>query len=369
MSDLDLGCVDVVEFLNMLGVERTTREDNEIRYSCPYPAHGFGDKNPSAYMNVDTTAFICFSCGAAGNAITFLAEMMDVPRLVAKQWIAQKWAPDYDNIDDLTAYVKGVFEKADAPSEAIFEPLLEDEYEKRIVDWEELQAMHERYGEHPLSQPAPGWAAYMFERGFDSLTLNLWDVCYDSHTNRPCLTVRTPDGQLVGFKGRAWLDSQQPKYMVLGDTEKSLAERGPIFGFRPYDASHHVFGAHMAEPTEKHGLIVCEGELNVISMHMKGFTNTVGPSGSTLSDKQIAQIVSMTDVVTLLFDTDGQNDQQYVTAKMKLLKAIKSFEKYVHVRVCADHEGDPAEMDMHAILKLVSDAGNSTQWRIAQVLA
>lgn len=365
MTDLDLSCVDVVEFLNMLGVDRTTREDNEIRYSCPFPAHGFGDKNPSAYMNVDTTAFICFSCGAAGNAITFLADMKEVSRLTAKKWIAQKWAPDYANIDDMEAYVRGLFDKIDAPLvDAHFEPLLEEEYEKRIVDWEELAFEHEHH-----HGDCPGWASYMFARGFDSLTLNLWDVCYDSHTNRPCLTVRTPDGQLVGFKGRAWREQQQPKYMVIGDTEKSLAERGVVFGFKPYDASHHVFGAHMAEPTKKHGLIVCEGELNVIAMHMKGFTNTVGPSGSTLSDKQIAQIVSMTDVVTLLFDTDGQNEQQYMTAKLKLLKAIKSFEKYVRVRVCEDHEGDPAEMDMHTILDLVSNAGNSTEWRIRQVLA
>jgi DNA primase len=361
--DLDLGCVDVVEFLSMLGVDRTTREDNEVRYSCPYPAHGFGDKNPSAYMNVDTTAFICFSCGAAGNAITFLADMKDVSRLQAKQWIAQKWAPDYDNIDDMVGYVKSIFEKVDAaPAEDDFEPLPEEEYEKRIVDWEEMEGMHEQ-------DVAPGWAAYMFERGFDHITLNLWDVCYDSHTDRPCLTVRTPDGQLVGFKGRAWREQQQPKYMVIGDTEKSLAERGTIFGFRPYDASHHVFGAHMAEPTKLHGLIVCEGELNVIAMHMMGFTNTVGPSGSTLSDKQIAQIVSMTDIVTLLFDSDMQNEQQAMTAKLKLLKAIKSFEKYVRVRVCQDHEGDPAEMDMHTIYDLVSNAVNGTEWRIQQVLA
>lgn len=348
----------------MLDVAHITDDGNEARFSCPYPAHGFGDKNPSAYMNLHTTAFICFSCGASGNAITFLSDVKQVPRLTAKNWIAQKWAPHYAKIDDLQAYVKNMLERQDAPQEEVHQAFLyESEYEKRIVDWEGLQALHERHGEYPQSEPAPGWASYMFDRGFDATILNIFDFCYDEIADRPCLTVRERDGRLVGFKGRAWREDQWPKYMVIGDTDRAIAQFGERYGFAPYDASKHVFAAHIAEPINGQ-LIVCEGELNVVSMYQKGFTNVVGPSGSTLSDTQIEKIVSMCEEVVILFDTDASNEQSYATAQIKILKAIKSFEPYVAVRVCEDHEGDPAEMDRETLKSLVDNSVSSTMHQV-----
>lgn len=358
--DLSLGVVDVIAFLEGLDVQNVRRELSEARFSCPYPAHSFGDKNPSAYMNLETTAFICFSCGAAGNAITFLSDIKGVSRLTAKNWIAQKWAPHYADIDDLRAFVERMFAQAQEQSEeeCVFMPLMEFEYEKRIVDWEESAA---------LMQPdSDGAVPYMLRRGFDPLFLNMFDVCYDEIADRTCVTVRERDGSLVGFKGRAWREDQWPKYLVLGDTDRSLAERGEVFGFRPYDASRHVFGINHVD--DGVGIIVCEGELNVIAMYQKGFANVVGPSGSTVSLKQVEDICNLTDEVTLLFDTDPLTPESYATAKMKLMKAIDSFEPFAKVRVCGDHSGDPADMSAGDLRSLVESAKSSTRYRVLHKL-
>lgn len=354
-QDLDLSAVDVPEFLAALDIAHVSIEQNEARFSCPYPAHSFGDKNPSAYMNLTSTAWICFSCGASGNAITFLADVKEVSRLTAKNWIAQKWAPHYAEIDDLRAFIEGMFENDDNEHQLdlpLYTVLPEHEYEKRVVDWEEERG---------------GGRAYMIDRGFDPFYLNLFDVCYDMTTDRPCITVRDRDGGLVGFKGRAWHEGQWPKYMVLGDTDKTLAERGEVFGFRPYDAAQHVFAIDKVNEGEP--IIVCEGELNCISMHQKGFGNVVAPSGSTMSAKQIYDIVHATEEVILLFDTDPSSDVSYATAKSKLLKIIDAFEPHVVVRVCEDHEGDPAELDADSLKSLVDNAKTSTLYKVLHSIA
>lgn len=351
-SDLDLAVVDVPDFLEMLGVENVRSEIKEARFSCPYPAHSFGDKNPSAYMSLETTQFICFSCGASGNAITFLADIKNVSRIVAKNWIAQKWAPEYAEIDNLHNFIQGMFDRVDKEETVkIFTPLDEAEYSCRAVDWHAGQ-----FG---------FWWDYMLNRGLSPEILNRFDVCYDPHADRPCITVRSREGGLVGFKGRAYREEQWPKYMVIGDTPRTLEAHGELYGFAPYEASEHVFASNLAEPKDG-TLIVCEGELNVISMHDKGFSNVVGPSGSTLSDKQVQDIVSMCDEVVLLFDTDAGTHQSYTTAKIKLLKAISAFDPFVHVRVCADHEGDPLEIDRDNLVELVDQACGSTVYRLLQ---
>jgi DNA primase len=336
----------------MLGIEGVRVEMKEARFSCPYPAHAFGDKNPSAYMNLDSTAFICFSCGEQGNAITFLADVKNVTRATAKNWIAQKWAPQFAQIDDLRAFVEGMFERVEQEEEPEppFVPLAEEEYQKRAVNWKEGQ-----FG---------FWWEYMIEqRGFDPDILNRFDVCHDPISDRPCLTVRERDGSLVGFKGRAYREDQWPKYMVLGDTDLTLSQRGEIYGFRPYDASRHTFAINIAQPLDR-TLIVCEGELNVVAMYQKGFSNVVGPSGSYLSDHVVREIASMCDEVVILLDTDASTIKSYTTAKIKILKAIHAFEPLVNVRVCEDHEGDPAEMNVDSLHRLVNTAVGSTRYRV-----
>lgn len=351
---LDLGRVDVVELLTKIGIEAKV-VGAEARFSCPYPAHSFGDRNPSAFMNLHTTAFICFSCGAAGNCITLLADMRNVERGTARRWIEEKWLPEMAHIDDLAAWVERYFAEDDEDHQVIETVVINEiEYERRAVDWTE--------------ESATGWYGYMLKRDFDPEILNRFDVCYDRIADRPCITVRTPDGGLVGFKGRAWRDDQWPKYLVLGDTDRSIQTHGQRYFFHPYDAAQHVFGLHLARPHDN-ALIVCEGELNVISMHQKGFCNVVGPSGSTLSDRQVEDIVACCDSVTLLFDSDLKTPESATMARIKLLKAISMFDPFVSVNVCADHEGDPAEMSCDELHELVGAARSSVEYRVRHLLA
>jgi hypothetical protein len=65
----DPSCIDVDDFLDCLDIENVTQATTtELRFSCPFPAHALGDETPSAYMNVETTAFFCHACHAKGNS-------------------------------------------------------------------------------------------------------------------------------------------------------------------------------------------------------------------------------------------------------------------------------------------------------------
>lgn len=614
--NLDLSVIDVPVFLRSLGCENVRAELSEVRFSCPLPAHSYGDKNPSAYMNINTTAWICFSCGAKGNAITFLSEVMDVPHATAKQWIAEKWAPHYADIEDLYEFLMRSFERGITETGAVEEPVVilpEEVLEGRRVDWRAVDA---------AGLEAPGSLRYMLERGFKPTILSRFDISYDRISDRPCLTVRDENGDLVGFKGRAWNDEQFPRYCntpeapilmgdltfkpisavrvgdkvigwedgkttngrwgaqkqkvlaesivekisvrhnipvvritmesgrqirctedhhwlinrgqarrggekhvffapakeglymtdvidpkgcefkrdgdlaaamwlsgmfdgegyadhrsiviaqcrnhnpevckrleyvlnrlgfewsydkqksggsyrikgsyreairmsnmcvparrerlvarvlgraywkradkiisiesdgvdsvysmqtstgnyvawgyaskncILGDTERGIAMYGQRYGFAPYDASKIVFGLHLAEPIND-TLVVCEGELNVIAMHQMGFTNTVGPSGSTLSQRFVDIVASECSKAILLFDSDLGSETSAATAKIKLLTAIEQFDRLVDVFVCPDHVGDPNDMTQADVDNLIRAAQNSTLYRVEHLL-
>lgn len=357
---VDLSLVDVEEFLLALRIQNVTHADADMRFSCPYPEHAFGDKTPSAYMNKDTTAFICFGCSRTGNAVTFLADVMNVTRTVARYWIAQKWSPFFVEVDDLTAYLRTIMEGDEGEDEIIDVVLDESELETRRCDW---QVAHQHFmnglGEGPLG--------YVLDRGFTPEILTRFEVCYDEISQRPCVTVRDEHGRLVGFKGRAWHDGQVPKYMVVGDTERGLEIYGERYGFAPYDASRYVFALDRATPIDG-TIIFCEGELNVISMHDKGFMNTVGPSGSTVSVTQVEQIVRRCEEVIVLMDYDLRDQSSAFLAQVKIGKVAEMFEPYVRVRIAGRHENDPNTMSREEIERLIVEATTSTTRRVMQAL-
>ncbi len=349
---IDLSAIEVSAFLEMLGVKQVhIGGERECRFSCPFD-HPFGDTRPSAYMNTETTAFVCFSCGQRGNAITFLAKLRDVSYATAARWIAEKWAPEGIHIDDMEAWLLRTFAESQQDEVEPAPQVLDERHlDERRVDWYTTA--------HHACQ-------YLLARGLLPGALQEHEFGYDSISDRPFLTVRDEEGRLVGFKGRAWHQRQEPKYLVLGDSERSIAAYGERYGFHPYDASRYVYGLHSARLVDGR-LILVEGEFNAVMMRQMGHENAVAPSGSTLSQRQVQLVVEYADEVVLLFDSDPSNDASRSLAAIKVLKAVDAFEPYVRVRVCEEHEGDPMEMSADEVGRLVDGAIPSTTFRISNL--
>jgi DNA primase len=360
LKRVDLSEVDVEKFLTSLGFRNISHADADVRFSCPYPEHSYGDNNPSAYMNKDTTAFICFSCGRTGNAVTLLADFMNVSRTVARYWIAQKWSAHFVAVDNLAAHVRSMFTEMEQDGEVETVVLDESALDVRRCDWSVAY-------EHFMNGLGEGPLGYIFDRGISPETLARFEVCYDYLSNRPCLTVRDEHGQLVGFKGRAWREDQVPKYMVVGDTERSVERYGTRYGFAPYDASRYVFGLDRATPVDG-TLNFIEGEFNVVSMHDKGFENSCGPSGSTVTDHQVRLVVQRCERVVVFFDCDLGDPMKANLAQNKINRVVERFEPFVSTLVVPVHDCDPNQMTRDEIARLVENAESSITQRLVRML-
>lgn len=333
MSAFDPECVDVEDFLECLecrNVKQAT--EREMLFSCPFPAHSGGDENPSCYMNIETTAFFCHSCHEKGNAISFTQKVLEISPLEAIRMLKARYSPN--GIDpDARSMTEEVRKLLDAqplvqPENVILDPSIADRF---ALDWEAAHDAYERQEGHPACD-------YMFERGFDAPTLNLWGFGYDENSCRIVFPVCNEYGSLVGFKGRAH-DGRQPKYLILGDRPN----RPQRYGFTPYQISLIVFGldrvieSWSAEATDDRTVIICEGELNVVALHQMGYTNAVAVQGSHFSNRQARLIRSYADRVILFLDSDSAG--QEATERI-----AQTLNPHMPVFVTPDHEGDPASM-------------------------
>ena len=92
----------------------------------------------------------------------------------------------------------------------------------------------------------------------------------DKFWNRVMFPIMDVNNRVIGFGGRVMGDAQ-PKYMNSPET--------PIF-----DKSRNLYGLNIARANQKTNyLILCEGYMDVISMHQAGFTNAVASLGTALT--------------------------------------------------------------------------------------
>lgn len=312
--------IDVEDFLEALEVQNVTdATEEEFKFSCPFPGHSHGDESPSAYMNKETSAWMCHGCKRKGNGITFLSEHENITIMEATRFLHERYGSS-GNPDAYSARVEleKLFEKQEREREILEQPQLDEELIDRYwIDWPMVAK----------SEPIPKWGDYIIDRGFTPKTLTDWDIGYCDDRDRIAIPIRDREGVLIGFKVRAWKEEQKPKYLVLGETRSERWDR--------YHVSLNVFGLNRAEP-DNGELIVVEGELNVIAMWQMGYKNAVAVNGSNFSDSQKRQIASVADRATVFFDSDDSGHKGVRLVLDKLSSAIP-------VRVVPDHNFDAAD--------------------------
>lgn len=311
MYNFKLESVKVEDFLNRLNlrnIEKATQE--EVRFSCPFPGHASGDENPSAYMNANSTAWLCHGCKRKGNAITFLSDLFNLS--------------SHDSILFLKEYYGGGFTSPDST--------LEDEINRHFMEFgkPDAEPINFTLQTTVLSDFWPDeitMMAYMDDRGFTQESLRKFQIGYDRISARIAIPIFDEVGRLVGFKGRAIDPEVKPKYKVLG---------GSQYGFPRYHVGLVVFGIDKV-PEDARTCIIVEGELNAVAMHQMGFTNTVSPGGSTFTPIHAKKIIDRFERATLFFDSDKAGNEATARAANLLMP-------HMPVDVLPDHKYDPADV-------------------------
>lgn len=332
--------IDVVEFLTLLNIQNIRVAGDEVNFSCPSEDHRTGDKNPSASMNMHSTAWNCFGCGRRGNAVTFLADLEGVNTITATRWIREKFGKGQGG------FIRGSLsrefkERWKDRQETEFQIKIEDKaidsfwLEHFKVDWG--IALNEHYND-----PLPDSLMYPFGRGFEAHTLRYFQTGYDEEDERFVLPIHSLSGNLVGFKARATREDQEPRYRVLGQ---------PYFPFPTCSVSEHVFNAHRVE---RGHIIICEGELNAMMLWQYGHRNAVAISGSQMSQRQAAIINSFADSATIYFDSD-------LAGNTGMKHAAGLLHDYLPLDLVPPHRHDPAASSVEEVEELLDNAQSLTR--------
>ena len=172
---------------------------------------------------------------------------------------------------------------------------------------------------------------------------------YDKFWNRVIFPIMDVNNRVIGFGGRVMGDGK-PKY--LNSPETTI-----------FDKSRNLYGLNVARTTRKNYLILCEGYMDVISMHQAGFTNAVASLGTALTSGHASLIKRYTQEVLLLYDSDDAGVRAALRA-IPILREAGVSSRVVNLRPHKDPDEFIKALGAEEFEKRLEQAMDSFMFRV-----
>lgn len=282
---------------------RLTKKGNSYFGLCPF----HNEKTPSFSVTPGKQMYYCFGCGAGGNVFNFIMEYENYTFGEALKHLADRAGVELPKIE----YSREVRQKAQEKAELLeinkqaaqyFYYQLRTEKGQTGLDYLKNRGLSEetmrKFGLGYSDRAGGGLYRYLKAKGYPDDRLResgLFNVderhgMYDKFWNRVIFPIMDVNNRVIGFGGRVMGDAK-PKYLNSPET-------------KIFDKSRNLYGLNIARSTRKKYLILCEGYMDVISMHQAGFTNAVASLGTALTSGHASLLKRYTQEVLLLYDSD-----------------------------------------------------------------
>lgn len=291
-------------------------------YMCCCPFHG--EKTPSFSVNRSRQIYKCFGCGEGGNVLTFVMKYENCTFPEALKILADKAGVALPQME---------YSEEAKRRESRRQRLLAVNKEAATFYYYQLRTQRgakaqeyldkRRLSEETKKSFGLGYApsrgeellVYLRKKGFtDDLIRDAGLAKTDERRgtttqfwNRVMYPIQDINHRVIGFGGRIMGDSDSgPKYLNSPETE--------IF-----DKSRNLYGMNYARASRSGNIILCEGYMDVISLHQAGFTQAAASLGTAFTPGQAGLIRKYTKDVLLAYDSDGAG----VKAALRALRILR----------------------------------------------
>lgn len=282
---------------------------------CPF----HNEKTPSFTVYNDTQSFYCFGCGAGGDAIGFIRKIENLDYIDAVKLLAQRAGMQMpqDGFDDSISKKRRRILEINRESAKFFHSYMMSEQGRVGLEYFLNRGLTKKtITKFGLGYAPDSWDSLL--KHLKSLGYGIGEMVdagvvkvgrnnnyYDTFKNRVMTPIIDVRGNVIAFGGRV-LDDSKPKYVNTSDT-------------LVYKKTNELFALNLAKDSGKDTLILCEGYMDVISMHQAGFTNAVAGCGTALTSEQVRLISRYANEVILAYDAD-EAGQKAMHKAMNLFK-------------------------------------------------
>lgn len=292
---------DIVDVIS--GYVRLQKKGSSYFGLCPF----HNEKSPSFSVSRGKQMYYCFGCGAGGNVFTFLMEYENFSFVEALKFLAERAGVELPEME----YSKEAKEKAGLRATLLeinkvaaqyFYVQLKSENGKTaytyLANRELSDSTIKAFGLGYSNKYSNDLFTYLKGKGYSEdlirqaglINTDEKNGVYDKFWNRVMFPIMDVNNRVIGFGGRVMGDGK-PKY--LNSPETAI-----------FDKSRNLYGLNRARTSRKPYFLVCEGYMDVISLHQAGFTNAIASLGTALTTGHASLIKRYVQEVYLTYDSD-----------------------------------------------------------------
>ena len=305
-----------VKFSDFLGqFIQLNRKGNSYVGRCPF----HDEKTPSFNVNDEKGLFYCFGCKEGGNVINFLSKYKNYSFKESVSYIANYVGlslSDFSKTQDKD-FIKQL-EIANICANFFEKCLWENKYAlknlaKRVNNKSVIKEF--KIGYCPDDQILIN---FLKSSGIEEVDIWNSDLFIKNSKNeyfgrfrgRLIFPIFNFNNQVVGFGGRTLNDS---KIKYINSQENKIFKKSEIlFGFEQ----------NKDFIRESNKIVLVEGYLDVISLYQKNIKIATAPLGTTLSQKQIIKMWSVSSTPYICFDGDNAGKSSSIKVAEKIIEYL-----------------------------------------------
>ena len=351
---------DIVDVIG--GYVRLQKKGSTYFGLCPF----HNEKTGSFSVSPNKQMYYCFGCGAGGNVFTFLMKYENYTFSEAMQTLADRVGVDLPQKEMSAAQKREADRRTrlleiNKEAAKYFYSLLRsnrgakalDYFRKRELSDETMQ----KFGLGYSDQYSDDLYRYLRGKGYDDdilkdsglVTIDEVRGGHDKFWNRAMFPIMDANNRVIGFGGRVMGDGE-PKYLNSPET-------------KIFDKSRNLYGLNIARHSRKDYLLLCEGYMDVISLHQAGFDNAVASLGTALTSGHANLLKRYTREVMLTYDSDGAGVKAALRA-IPILKEVGITTKVINMRPYKDPDEFMKALGADEYQKRIENAENSFMFEI-----
>lgn len=327
---------------------------------CPF----HNEKTPSFSVSPSKQIYYCFGCHKGGNVVQFLK--------------------DYENYNFVEA-IKALALRVgmDLPDDSAYEYKQNSDIKARL---QEINKIAATYFYYQLNSKTGEYAKkYFLDRGLSEKTITAFGLGYankgrdnlykylkskgyddeilkesglvsieerysrDKFFNRVMFPIMDNNNKVIAFGGRVMGDAL-PKYLNSPET-------------KIFDKSKNLYALNFARHSKKDYFILCEGYMDVISLHQAGFNNAIAALGTAFNINHALSIKRYIKKVILSFDSDNAGIAAAKRA-IPILRDVGISVKLLDLKPYKDPDEFIKALGNEEFEKRIENAKNSFIWEI-----
>lgn len=368
MDELTARC-DIVDVVG--SYVQLTRRGSNLFGLCPFHS----EKTGSFSVSPDKQIYYCFGCKRGGGVINFIMEEENLPFPDAVRFLAKRAGLEVPEEEGDREAGRRRQRLLDLNRDAarFYYRLLQQPEGRAVREYlERRQIRRATAVNFGMGASPDAWDVLLNEmtaRGYSKSELlsaglivdNRKGGFYDKFRNRLMLPVIDTRGDVVAFGSRV-LDKSEPKYMNSSET--------PVYSKRRV-----LYGLNLAKKSKRPNIILCEGNLDIVTLHQAGFDNAVASMGTALTPEQIRLLSRFTKELVLCYDND--NAGKIATERaLQLLNGSEFSVKVLQLPRRRSEDGELVKQDADDFIKnqgpaaferLLSGSENGVEFRMAQI--